>query len=282
MATVTPYLIVRDAAAVLDFYRDAFGAVIHERLVDDSGRIGHSELTIGTSRMQLADEFPEFAILGPESRGGGTCSFTLEVPDVDAAFARAVELGATVRTEPADQFHGNRTANILDPAGHPWMLLAKAEDLTPEQYRERAAAGGYDLRTDDVAPATATGESTSPNRHQMKRHGVGDLYYFNIPVPDPERAAVFYREVFGWDVQGGHIANISAPPGSVGNYDTVDQGGIRLWFVVEDIHASVDKVRALGGTAEEPTESESGWSAECRDDQGTLFCLSVPSAAYSL
>ena len=79
--------------------------------------------------------------------------------------------------------------------------------------------------------------------------------------------------------KGEGTAAVKAPP--------IARGYQRHWtpvhldFVVEDIHAAVAKVRELGGTAEEPTESPSGWSAECRDDQGTLFCLSVLSAAYS-
>jgi uncharacterized glyoxalase superfamily protein PhnB len=271
---VTPYLIARDASVVLDFYRDAFGAVIHERLVDANGRVGHSELTIGASRLQLADEFPELDILGPQSRGGATCSFTLEVADVDAAFAKAVGLGATVRSEPADQFHGNRTANIVDPAGHVWMLLAKTEDLSPDEYATRAAAGGYEVRRED--PGTA-----EPHDHQKRRHGIGDLYYFNLPVADPARAERFYSAVLGWQLHDGHIANIAAPPGSVSDYYP-DDVGARLWFVVDDIDAAVAKVRELGGTATDPTQSESGWSSDCTDDQGTVFCLSVPSAAYSL
>lgn len=277
--TVTAYLIVKNAAAVLDFYRDAFGAVIHHRLLDEQGRVGHAELTIGNTRVQLADEHPEYGILGPESRGGTTCSFSLEVPDVDAAFARAVELGATVRTPPTDQFHGNRTANIADPAGQQWMLLAPIGDLSAEEYAANAAERGYTVEGESAA---VSHEADSPERHQLKRHQVGDLYYFNIPVADPARAWSFFNAVLGWNVHDGHIANITAPPGSIGNYYTVDSGGIRMWFVVEDIHASVAKVRELGGTAEEPSYSESGWSAECRDDQGTLFCLSVPSDAYSL
>jgi uncharacterized glyoxalase superfamily protein PhnB len=276
IATVTPYLIVRNATAVLDFYEQAFGAVVHERLIDEQGRVGHSELTIGASRLQLADEFPEFDILGPESRGGATCSFTIDVTDVDAAFDRAVALGATARTEPADQFHGNRTANIVDPAGHRWMLMSKVADLSTEEYGAAAAAGGYEVQRKESAANVA-----DEHRHQSKRHGVGDLYYFNIAVADAARAAAFYNAVLGWDVRDGHIANISAPPGSVGDYYPASDG-VRLWFVVEDIRASVAKVRELGGTATEPTESESGWSSDCTDDQGTLFCLSVPSAAYSL
>jgi predicted enzyme related to lactoylglutathione lyase len=87
--------------------------------------------------------------------------------------------------------------------------------------------------------------------------------------------------VLGWELHDGHIANIAAPPGSVSDYYP-DDVGARLWFVVGDIDAAVAKVRELGGTATDPTQSESGWSSDCTDDQGTVFCLSVPSAAYSL
>jgi uncharacterized glyoxalase superfamily protein PhnB len=274
VGTVTPYLIVRNAQRMLDFYRDAFGAVVHHSLVDDSGRVGHAELTIGTSQLQLADEHPEYDILGPESRGGSTCSFTLEVPDVDAAFARAVELGATVRTPPADQFHGNRTANVIDPAGHQWMLLTKIEDLTPEQYAARAADGGYRVE------GTLT-QAEHADGHRLKHHGQGDLYYFNIASRDPARTREFLSAVLGWQFRGGRITNISAPPGSVNNQYHPDDVGPRLWFVVDDIHAAVAKVVELGGTATDPVHGDSGWSADCTDAVGVAFSL-TGEPTYSL
>ena len=106
--TITAYISVRNATAAIAFYVEAFGAVEVSRLVSDDGRIGHAEILIGNSKLMLADEYPEIDCLGPESRGGPSCSFTIEVPDVDDSFGRAVAAGATATRPVADQFHGNR------------------------------------------------------------------------------------------------------------------------------------------------------------------------------
>ncbi len=279
--TVIPYLMVRNAAAALDFYRDAFGAVERQRLVGDDGRIGHAEFVIGDSLLMMADEYPEIGALGPESRGGPTCSFSVEVDDVDAAHALAVSFGATTLREPADQFHGSRSATISDPFGHNWTLTKLVENLTAQEYEARAAQdnghGSFAVRTPG-----AVADETDPH-HQSRRHDQGDLYYFTLPVADVARAQRFFGAVLGWQFDGpdqGHVANIAAPPGSV-SADGNDIGA-RLWFVVDDIHVAVERVRAAGGSAQEPVEYPSGWSSDCTDDQGTVFSLSVPSAAYSL
>src|ERR1700681_1649135 len=58
-AGVTPYLIVRDAAKLLDFYKKAFGATEVMRLPGPDGKIGHAEIKIGEGMVMLADEMPE-------------------------------------------------------------------------------------------------------------------------------------------------------------------------------------------------------------------------------
>ena len=63
--TVTPYLIIKDAARAIDFYKQAFGATELMRFPDPSGRIGHAELKIGNSIIMLADEFPGMDVRGP-------------------------------------------------------------------------------------------------------------------------------------------------------------------------------------------------------------------------
>jgi len=105
--TVTPYLCVDGAAAAIDFYVDAFGAVEHHRMVGDDGRIGHAEIVIGNSRIMLADEYPEAGVLAPTTRGGTSTNFTLATPDtatLDAMFTSAFELGATELRPVTDQF----------------------------------------------------------------------------------------------------------------------------------------------------------------------------------
>ncbi len=278
--TVTAYLIVSGAAAALDFYRDAFGAVETERMVGDDGRIGHAEFVIGDSTLMIADEYPEVDAVGPASRGGPTCAFTIEVADaaaVDATFATAVALGATATREPTDQFHGSRQGTVTDPFGHRWTLSALIENLTAEEYAARAADTDHGSYT-----VERTGTESAVAGHQLKVLATGDLYYFTLPVQDMARAQRFFGSVFGWQFGApdeGHISNISAPPGGV-NTGTADTGA-RLWFVVDDIHAVAQRVRDLGGTAEEPVHYDSGWSSNCTDDQGTVFSLSVPSPKYS-
>lgn len=131
--TITPYLVADGARDAMAFYAAVFGAVVEgEPIVQDDGRIGHVELRIGDSLVELADEFPEMDILGPRSRGGHSVTLTTYVPDVDAAYARAVELGATGEREPADQFYGARTGVIVDPWGHRWSIqtpLPETDDL---------------------------------------------------------------------------------------------------------------------------------------------------------
>lgn len=263
--TVTPYLAIRNAAAALDFYRQAFGAVERERLTGDDGRIGHAEILIGDSLIMLADEYPEVDVLGPLSRGGTTCTFTIDVADVDAAFARAVAHGAASLREPADQFHGHRQGMITDPFGHRWTLSTVIDGVTTTDYARGAAESGFELRT------------------QLRHHAAGDLYYFTLATPDLTKAQHFFGAVLGWQFANptdGHIANISAPPGGV-HPDPVDDSA-QLWFVVDDIHATVATIREQGGTATEPVQHDSGWAADCVDDQGTPFSISVPAAKYTL
>jgi PhnB protein len=133
---ITPYLTSHDAAAALDFYADAFGAVEQMRVVGD-GRIGHSEFTIGTARFMLSDEYPEIGVVSPRTLGGATTAMYLEVEDVDVVYERAVAAGAEALRPPADQTHGNRTAVVRDPSGHRWMLSQAIETLTLEEYAER-------------------------------------------------------------------------------------------------------------------------------------------------
>jgi uncharacterized glyoxalase superfamily protein PhnB len=281
--TVTPYFSVRNCAAALDFYRDAFGAVELERLIGDDGRIGHAEIRLGGSRMMLADEYPEVDSLGPQSRGGPTCAFDLDVgvaPRVDEMYAHAIELGARGVSEPADQFYGNRSAVVEDPFGQRWTLSARIEDLTPEQYAARAAqdSGHGTFRVEVASGAAASGAAPHPQAKHLEQ---GDLYYFTLPVADVPKAKRFFGAVLGWQfaaTDNGHIENISAPPGAVA---TSTDDGPRLWFVVDDIHTAVARVRAAGGTAQEPVNYESGWSADCVDDQGTVFSISVPSPEYA-
>jgi PhnB protein len=137
---VTAYLSVKGGAEALAFYAKAFGAVEIYRMPMPDGRVGHAEIQIGDSRVMLADEFPEMpdpVALSPKSLKGTTIGLMVYLPDVDAAFRRAVEAGAKVRKPLANQFYGDRSGTVEDPFGHIWTLSTHVEDVSPEEMKKR-------------------------------------------------------------------------------------------------------------------------------------------------
>jgi len=133
--SVTPSLTSKNTDASLKFYAAAFGAVEHFRLPDEkTGGTAHAEFQIGNSVMMISDEYPAFGSFAPEFANGG--SFMIYLPDCDAAFARAVESGATALNPPTDQFWGDRTAMVADPFGYRWSLAQKTHTPTPEEMAE--------------------------------------------------------------------------------------------------------------------------------------------------
>ena len=137
--SVTPYLICAGAADAIEFYKRAFGAVEMVRLPTPDGRIMHACLRINGSTVMLSDEFADYGMVGPAALTSSPVTIHLMVPDVDAAFARAVEAGATVTMEVADQFWGDRYGSIRDPFGHSWSLATHVRDMTPEEIRKAMA-----------------------------------------------------------------------------------------------------------------------------------------------
>jgi PhnB protein len=135
--TVTPYLIVKDAARAIEFYEQAFGATERMRLTDPGGRVGHAEITIGDSAIMLADEFPEMGVRSPQALGGSPVSLALYVEDVDATADRAVAAGATVVRPVKDQFYGDRSGTFADPFGHVWTVATHKEDVSPDEMNRR-------------------------------------------------------------------------------------------------------------------------------------------------
>ena len=139
-AGVTPYLIVRDAAQAIDFYKRAFGATEALRLLYPDGKVAHAELAIGQGFVMLAEEMAEDGYRGPQALGGTPVSLLVYVPDVDAAFARAVAAGATAQRPVADQFYGDRSGVLVDPFGHVWSLATHNEDVSAEEMSRRMQA----------------------------------------------------------------------------------------------------------------------------------------------
>jgi PhnB protein len=136
--SVTPYLTVDDAAEAIDYYKKVFGAKERVRMEAPGGKVGHAELEIGGSLVMLSDPFPQASTRSPKELGGTSASVFLYVEDVDAVVKQAVDSGATVTMEVADQFWGDRFGSVQDPFGHVWSIATHVEDVPPEEMAVRA------------------------------------------------------------------------------------------------------------------------------------------------
>jgi PhnB protein len=136
---VHPYICVDGASAAIEFYRKVLGATELYRIDDPSGKVGHAELSIGATKLMIADEYPEMGFLGPRTLGGTPVTLHAYVDDVDAVADRAVGNGATMLRPVEDQFYGDRGGKFEDPFGHIWWIATHKEDLSIEEMKRRAA-----------------------------------------------------------------------------------------------------------------------------------------------
>jgi PhnB protein len=135
--SVTPYLVFEDAAGAIEYYKKAFGAQERMRMEAPGGLIGHAEIQIGDSMVMLADAFPGTTMTPPTELGGTSATVFLYVEDVDATVKQAVDAGAEITMEVADQFWGDRFGSIRDPFGHSWSIATHVEDVPPDVMAER-------------------------------------------------------------------------------------------------------------------------------------------------
>lgn len=135
---LSPYIAIRNAAAAIDFYKQAFGAEELFRLVDPaSGKIGHAELRIGNGLLMVSDEYPDFGALSPDSIGGSPVKLHIDVPDAAKVVRDAEAAGGTVLRKLELQFHGCRQALVADPFGYSWFVSEKVEEVSPALMQER-------------------------------------------------------------------------------------------------------------------------------------------------
>jgi len=123
MASVelTPFLTVKDARAMVDFYKKAFGAVERSRQSSPSGQF-IIEMTIDGDPFYAVDENPAGFNLSPKTLGGTSVRISLIVDDPDGVAERAVKAGAKIVFPVADQPYGMRQGRISDPEGHHWLI----------------------------------------------------------------------------------------------------------------------------------------------------------------
>jgi PhnB protein len=128
--SVTPWIISRDTAVLLDFVKRAFGAQELARMNDADGPIVHAELRIGDAVVMAFDARPGW----PETPG----FLRLFVDDCDAVFQRALDAGASAVTTPTTLFFGDRVGRVRDPLGNIWWIQTHVEDVTPDEMQRRA------------------------------------------------------------------------------------------------------------------------------------------------
>jgi PhnB protein len=137
---VTPYLAIKNASKALEFYKRAFGATEHYKLMMPDGRVGHAEIRLGDSLIMLSDEFPEYGGKAPDTLGGSPVSLHLYVEDVDAFVRNALDAGAKEVKPVMDQFYGDRSGQLEDPFGHLWWVATHKEDVAPDEMQKRVQA----------------------------------------------------------------------------------------------------------------------------------------------
>ena len=147
---LAPHITCRDAAKAIDFYKKAFGAVELMRLPGPDGKLMHGAVQINGAMVMLNDEMPEHGALSPQSLKGTAVTLHLNVPDVDAWFARAVKAGATVTMPVADMFWGDRYGIVTDPFWHAWSIATHQKDMSVGEIQKALKAMG-DIPCPDAA-----------------------------------------------------------------------------------------------------------------------------------
>jgi PhnB protein len=118
---LTPFLTVKDARAVVEFYKKAFGATEVSRQSTPAGQF-IIEMSLEGERFYAVDENPAGFNLSPTTLGGTSVRMSLIVADPDGFAARAVAAGAKIIFPIADQPYGMRQGRIADPEGHHWLI----------------------------------------------------------------------------------------------------------------------------------------------------------------
>jgi PhnB protein len=138
--SLTPYLIVRNAAAALGFYAKAFGAKETLRMHGPGDSIMHAEIRIGDSMLMISEENPDWGSKSPLTLGGNATHVMIYSKDADAFVAKAVAAGCTVEMPVTPMFWGDRYGKISDPYGHQWSIATHVEDVGPKEMKRRAEA----------------------------------------------------------------------------------------------------------------------------------------------
>ncbi|UDY36950.1 VOC family protein [Dermatobacter hominis] len=287
--TLVPYLAVHDGPAALEFYETAFGAEVTLRFDGDDGRIGHADLMIGPARFFLSDEYPEIGVRSPRTLGGTSVTLHLEVPDVDTAFARAVEAGSTAQMDPEDQPYGHRQGTLVDPFGHRWMLSQRLESVGTDELADRMSDQGFSIAgswVDDPATSAASGRPATVARNGriwpaiqstdalgLIRLAVDVLGFTEQIVVPGERPDVVAHSQLAWP-EGG-VVQISSAARDGNPFSEQPPGSGSIYVVTDDPMAVYERCVAAGleiiREPESPDYDPGGSGFGLRDPEGNLW-----------
>ncbi|MDQ3262800.1 MAG: VOC family protein [Myxococcota bacterium] len=158
LGTVTPNLVVSDAAGALEFYKRALGAREKSRTLGPDGRIWHAEFQIGDSVLYIND-----AMTG--GRGPSTLAhpsptgFMIYVKDCDALFNRAVAAGGKPSMPVADMFWGDRVGEVQDPYGNYWSIATRTKNLSPREMKQATDAFAKQMASLGAPPPPSSASS---------------------------------------------------------------------------------------------------------------------------
>jgi PhnB protein len=126
--SVTPWIIGKDTAGLIEFLKAAFDAVELGRMADEQGNIGHAEVRIGDSVVMMFDK-PDWPPTPAFLR--------LYVDDTHATIEKAVAAGATVVTRPTHLFWGDLVGRVSDPFGNLYWVQTRIEIVDEDEMMRR-------------------------------------------------------------------------------------------------------------------------------------------------
>ena len=119
-STVSPYLIVGDADATIEFLKKVFDAIELRRFPDDSGKLMHAEVKIDDTVIMLADP-------APPDWNPIAAYVHVYVSDVDATYRKALDAGAVSVQEPIKKEDEDKRGGVKDAGGTTWWIATKVE-----------------------------------------------------------------------------------------------------------------------------------------------------------
>jgi PhnB protein len=136
--SLTPFLVIPDARAAIDFYHKIFTARVVD-VTEVGGVVAHAVLDFGNGLLQLGEPMPDYGLVATPEGNQDCYSIGLYCPDVDAVVARAESAGAVIREAPSTFVSGDRFASIRDPFGVRWSVMTRVEDLSEAESARRVA-----------------------------------------------------------------------------------------------------------------------------------------------